>query len=1042
MGKLPLSLTLLLAAVGVVSAQEPAGPALEPLLDPGHPAWGVTAPERFRAVLRTDEGEVRLEFFRTWSPHGVDRIYNLIRMGFFDDTRVYRVRDGVFAQFGLSGLPEVNEVWYTRAIPDDPRARSNRRGTVAFAMLESADTRTTQLFVNLRDNPEYDAQGFMPIGSVVEGMEVVDGFWAAYGDRAGGGMRAGRQGSIVTEGNAWLDREFPQLTRIHEARVLPGEVLRYPDVGPNRIRTELHLLPAVSSGPLDPAWSPDGERLAFSMAGDVWVIDAGGGTARALTRGPGHHFEPAWSPDGNWIAMSRDLDGNLDIVVVPAAGGEVVAVTTDPHVDVQPTWGADSATLYWASARGGDLDLWRAPFGADSRAPERLLGGGGHQFQPAVSPDGETLAFVSPVAGRPGTGGIWTVSLRDAALVGGPEVLLESARLVHWEETSFRTRPSWSADGLNLVFVSDEAGSNDLAVVPASGGAPARLTQDTGGEMAPAVDPTGARIAFVTNRSGPTRLMTAPAGGSRREGWSTVRIERREPATPTAELRLRAVDADGEAVAVRWHVVAADGRGYAPANAFRRIVPSTDVPYFHADQAVTVTVPAGVVEVEARRGPEFLPARERIELGAGERRAVVLTPTRLVDMPALGWVAGDTHSHDLHQGRWGLDHADYFVQLRAEDLHVTNALIHMDGTRLMGRWADLTGEPHPLSTGRHVLQYGQEFRGSWGHVGLLGISEFVMPLIGGAGATAFAAPPLNADWLDAARTQGGIGGYMHPYSAGQDIGASEIVLDVALGKGDFYDVANYPYDDLYNARMYWRYLNAGFRLAATGGSDNFADVWRDAPPGSARTYADTGGRIEVPAWIDAVRAARTFATNGPLLRFTLSPATASGEPIAALEVGPGEEIGVGPEATTRFLAELQVDSVAPLDRIDLVVNGEVVASRDVRALGRSFLIEQAVEIPGSGWVAAMAVGPAARAVTDGYPFAHTSPVWVVRGGRPWVDRVGAAELADGVRALWERVARGGSFPDESARERYRAAVDEAIAVYERIAATGRPAGGR
>ena len=100
--------------------------------------------------------------------------------------------------------------------------------------------------------------------------------------------------------------------------------------------------------------------------------------------------------------------------------------------------------------------------------------------------------------------------------------------------------------------------------------------------------------------------------------------------------------------------------------------------------------------------------------------------TRLVDLPARGWYSGDSHVHDLHQG-FGLTHESFFRQLVAEDLNVTHALIHMDGTRLMGRWADLTGKPHPLSTSTHILQYGQEFRGGLGHIGMVGMREFILP---------------------------------------------------------------------------------------------------------------------------------------------------------------------------------------------------------------------------------------------------------------------------------------------------------------------------
>lgn len=188
------------------------------LRDPTDLFWRQRAPDVFRVEITTTQGKFVLEIRRELAPLGADRFYNLVRAGFYDDSRFYRVMAGRFVQFGIPGDPEIAVVWRNQAIPDDPRRDSNTRGTIAFAMT-GPNTRTTQLYINLRDNSAQDDQGFAPIGKVVEGIEVVDKLYSEYGESAGGGMRGGRQGRIFAEGNAHLDRDFPKLDKLIRARI-------------------------------------------------------------------------------------------------------------------------------------------------------------------------------------------------------------------------------------------------------------------------------------------------------------------------------------------------------------------------------------------------------------------------------------------------------------------------------------------------------------------------------------------------------------------------------------------------------------------------------------------------------------------------------------------------------------------------------------------------------------------------------------------------------------------------------------------------------
>jgi len=164
---------------------------------------------------------------REWSPRGVDRFYNLVRHGYYDEARFFRIRAGNWAQFGIAADPKIASAWRRQNLPDDPRVLSNTRGTVAYAFKEP-NGRTTQAFINLKDNSAThdapaDGMPFVPFARVVEGMEAADALYAEYGEKAGGGIRAGNQDVLFKGGNAWLLKNFPKLDYIKTARIVEWE---------------------------------------------------------------------------------------------------------------------------------------------------------------------------------------------------------------------------------------------------------------------------------------------------------------------------------------------------------------------------------------------------------------------------------------------------------------------------------------------------------------------------------------------------------------------------------------------------------------------------------------------------------------------------------------------------------------------------------------------------------------------------------------------------------------------------------------------------
>ena len=189
------------------------------LLNPDSPEMNQRAPDICHVRLQTTKGVVQMEMRRDWAPNGVDRFYNLVRHGYYDNSAVFRIRAGTWAQFGINGDPKISQLWRSRTIPDDSRKESNTRGTVAFAF-KDPNGRTTQVFINIRDNSEtHDKEPFVPIAKVVEGMEVVDALYSGYGENAGGGIRGGKQDPLFNGGNEYLKKNFPLLDYIVKATI-------------------------------------------------------------------------------------------------------------------------------------------------------------------------------------------------------------------------------------------------------------------------------------------------------------------------------------------------------------------------------------------------------------------------------------------------------------------------------------------------------------------------------------------------------------------------------------------------------------------------------------------------------------------------------------------------------------------------------------------------------------------------------------------------------------------------------------------------------
>lgn len=214
-----LLLPLLLGACGGEAPPEEAAPPTNPLLQPRN--YRETAPDQYRVRLETTKGDIVIDVTREWAPLAADRFYNLVKAGYYDGIAFHRVMPDFVAEFGIHGDPWVNAAWRQALMADEPVRQSNTRGRVTFSK-NTPNSRTVQVFINLKDNPGLDEQGFSPFGEVVSGMDVAESLYSEYGDGPPRGQGV-YQAMAIARGDEYLNEEFPLLDRIQTAEVVsPG----------------------------------------------------------------------------------------------------------------------------------------------------------------------------------------------------------------------------------------------------------------------------------------------------------------------------------------------------------------------------------------------------------------------------------------------------------------------------------------------------------------------------------------------------------------------------------------------------------------------------------------------------------------------------------------------------------------------------------------------------------------------------------------------------------------------------------------------------
>ena len=798
-------------------------------------------------------------------------------------------------------------------------------------------------------------------------------------------------------------------------------------------------LPQLTSGPSAVAWAPDSREVVYSMAGSLWRQKIDSTTAVQLTDGPGYDYQPDWSPDGRFIVYASASGTAIELRLLDLTTGRTAQLTHGGAVNVEPRWSPDGARIvYTSSSYQRHFHLFvAAVHDGELASPQRLTGENksslpryyysayDHEINPTWSRDGQSILFVSNRGQIHGTGGIWRMPATPGA----------SAHELHYEESNWQTRPDFSPDGQRLIY-SSYLGRNwlQLWLLPAEGGAALPLTYGDWDETGPRWSPDGQMIAFISNRGGDTqlRLLRLP-GGSSRALEVTQRVRLR--AGGTVHLIVR--DERGLPTPARVTVTDAAGRFYAPARAwthraeFDRNEEPFEARYFHTAGDDLIEVPAGEVQVEAMKGPARVPERRRVRIvpGATAEVSVALPARPWPDVSGRHWVSADVHVHMNYGGHYLNTPAHLVLQAQAEDLDIVENLIVNKEQRIpdvaySGRGVD------PASTATTLVVHGQEFHTSyWGHLGLLGPKGgILLPGYAGYPNTAAASLfPSNADVADLAHEQGALVGYVHPFEEPPEplthpahTDADELPVDVALGKVDYMEIVSFA-DHQATADVWYRLLNLGFKIPAAAGTDAMADyaILR-GPVGLNRVYASVpDGPLESSQWLEALRQGRTFATNGPLLDFSLA-----GEPVGAnLQLGQAQEV--------TFTARLR--SIVPLDHAQVVCNGRIVRELALGGHRDALTASGRLPIAASGWCLLRAFTARAEyPVLDNFVYATTSPVYVSVGGLPPRSPEDARYFAAWIEHLLESTARYPDWNSPAEKAGVLEKLKKAREVYERL----------
>lgn len=478
----------------------------------------------------------------------------------------------------------------------------------------------------------------------------------------------------------------------------------------------------------------------------------------------------------------------------------------------------------------------------------------------------------------------------------------------------------------------------------------------------------------------------------------------------TGNLRVRLIDQNSQPAAARVYLTGSDGLAHMPIGAAQRIGLTNGEYFFHSGENFEAVLPEGQALIQAVRGIEYAPVEVRADIKAGQTQTIDLRLDHRFPLYKEGWYSGDAHVHANYVNNETIDADEIELQVSAEGLDHANLMVANSYGSVIHDARFFEGKPHRLSQGHRILYWNEEMRNRalYGHMSFFNLKQLVHPLFTGfPGTPNFEDYPPNYVQAQKAQLQKGAVTYVHPahqpnFRGTGAVGAKEFPVDLALGQVDALDVLN-NFNEKASMELWYRALNCGFRCAISAGSDSMTNLMMMTIPGAHRVYVNVPGKFSYDGWVEHYKKGMSFATNGPMLRFSVNGKS------------PGQDLLLSSQKPATVKIEVEARSIVPMDRLEIVVNGSVVAVQEKAEKEGELRLTREIQLERSSWVAARVLGPPHRLVlNDEHVFAHTGPVYCYFGDEPirsaadanfwidWIDQLIASVNERGIFATPEK----------------------------------------